>query len=127
MRYTFHAGEQVGHGFYLGLNHLEQVTFGQGGGELPGGEGGTWLRIPWLLVAALAPVVGLVFFVTMPAIGVALVLKVVAEAALRETWRLVRPLVAAVTPPLREQAVIPRGPAAPPATRPARRDLDDRV
>ena len=90
MRSIYQSGEQVGHGFYLGLNHLEQLTIGREGGQLPGGTGGTWLRIPWLAVLAIAPVVGFLFVIFMPGIGIALVLKVVAEAALRETWKTVR-------------------------------------
>jgi hypothetical protein len=123
MRFTFDSGEQVGHGFYLGLNHLEQVAVGREGRALPGERGVKWLRIPWLAVLATAPIIGFLFVVFMPVIGIALVLKVVAEAAIRETYKLVRPAAATpAAPALLGQTLQPAHTPAAPTT--AKHDSD---
>jgi len=79
MRYLFKAGELVGHGCYFGLNNGDELVVTRGTRRLPGTA--TYLRLPWPALVVLAPLLGALFVVLLPFIGIALTLYVVAEAA----------------------------------------------
>jgi hypothetical protein len=79
MRYLYKAGELVGHGCYFGLKNGDELIVTRGTRILP--DTTTFLRMPWLAVLLLAPVLGALFVILMPFIGIALTFYVVAEAA----------------------------------------------
>ena len=79
MRYLFNAVELVGHGCYFGLKNGDELVVTRGTRILP--DTTTFLRVPWLAVALLAPVLGALFVVLLPFIGIGLTAYVIAEAA----------------------------------------------
>ncbi|HEU4382644.1 MAG TPA: hypothetical protein VFR85_03985 [Anaeromyxobacteraceae bacterium] len=73
------GGTAVRSGYYWNLGKWEITPVERDGGQLPGGRGDKFLRIPVLLVLALLPMLGGLFVVFLPVIGFVLVF----EAAVR--------------------------------------------
>ncbi len=68
------GGSRVKWGFYWNLAKWEIVMIPKAGGVLPGSEGHRYLRMPILLLLALAPVMGGLYVVFLPFIGFAMAL-----------------------------------------------------
>jgi hypothetical protein len=69
------GGTKVGAGFYWRSAEWEIVTLSGQGGTLPGGAGEVYHRIPTLAMLAAAPVMGALFVMFLPFIGIAMALK----------------------------------------------------
>jgi hypothetical protein len=81
------AGEQVKAGFYWRMAQWQLLTVAEDGDALPGEAGERYLRIPALLMLLLAPVMGALFVVFLPFIGIAIVLQHALRAAGRALRR----------------------------------------
>lgn len=93
-----HGGEQVKAGFYLNLGSWEVTTLSGDGGTLPGGRDARFLRVPTLALLVFAPLMGALYAIFLPFIGIAMVLHYLGA----RTWRLgreaARAVVAALAP-----------------------------
>ena len=69
------GGSRVKWGFYWNLAKWEIVTVPREGGVLPGAREHRYVRVPILLLLALAPVMGGLYVVFLPFIGFAMVLS----------------------------------------------------
>jgi len=71
----FTAGSMVEGGYYFDRDKLDLIAVGGRQGALPGVEGQRYYRIPALAALPLATVLGGLFVVFMPLVGIALVLR----------------------------------------------------
>ncbi len=68
---TIASGIPVKSGYYLDAKGLKFTRIERDGDALPGGPGARWTRVPVAVVLAAAPVLGGLFVVAFPIIGVA--------------------------------------------------------
>jgi hypothetical protein len=73
------GGTAVRSGYYWNLGKWEVIPVERDGGQLPGGRGDKFLRIPVVVVLALLPMLGGLFVVFLPVIGFALVAYALAK------------------------------------------------
>jgi hypothetical protein len=66
---TYVGGTEVKSGTYIDPSSLAFVHVREDGGALPGGAERRWKRIPIVLLAAAAPVLGGLFVVALPIVG----------------------------------------------------------
>jgi hypothetical protein len=78
----FTAGAIVKGGFYFNRDRPDLVAVGGKEGALPGAEGERYFRVPALAVLPLAPVLGALFVVLLPLVGLLLVLRPLGRPAL---------------------------------------------
>jgi hypothetical protein len=71
MRYEI-GGTKVKEGFYWGMKGWDVQVIERGGGTLPGDASRRYLRIPALAMLLLGPVMGAVFAMFLPFIGLAM-------------------------------------------------------
>ena len=90
---TYDVGDKVKKGYYVNRKSFELLTIEQDGGELKGGVGSRYVRVPWPLLLMLAPAVGGAFVFFLPAIGFAMVLYYLAKAAYKLAAKGVNALV----------------------------------
>lgn len=114
----FHGNQQVDPGIYFNLTELSFESVEERT-ALPGNPEAVWRRVPLLVLFAAAPIIGLVYLVFLPLVGILML----AAAALMPAWRLVREAAAASVRVLRPawqpaRAFLVRG-------RPARRATAD--
>src|SRR5215216_2901878 len=77
---TYKGGDAVTAGFYVNRAAWSVTTVsGQKGGTLPGTDIDPYVRVPGLLVLMMAPIMGAVFAMFLPFIGIALLLSVGAK------------------------------------------------
>jgi hypothetical protein len=95
MTNTTAGGGAVKSGYYLDANrwHLEPVA--SDGGTLPPGR---WVRIPTAAALALVPVLGGLFLVFLPFIGIVLTLRAIAGEMVKALHGPAAELAATVTP-----------------------------
>ena len=72
------GGERVGKGTYWNLGNGERVDI-QEEGVLPGNEKKTYYRMPAAAVIVAAPVLGLMYAMFLPFIGIAMAVKLVGQ------------------------------------------------
>ena len=72
------GGERVGKGTYWNLSNGERVDIA-GGRDTPGHGGKTYYRMPAAAVIVAAPVLGLLYAAFLPFIGIAMLVKLVAQ------------------------------------------------
>lgn len=93
-----HGGEQVKAGFYFNLGTWEVTTLSGEGGTLPGGRDARFQRVPTLVLLVFAPLMGALYAIFLPFIGIAMVLQYLAV----RVWRIGREgahaVVAALAP-----------------------------
>lgn len=77
------AGDTVKAGFYWRMAQWQILTVAEDGEMLPGKPGEGFYRIPALLMLGLAPIMGALFVIFLPFIGIAIVLQHALRAALR--------------------------------------------
>lgn len=75
----YEAGELVKKGFYLNRSTAEFVQVSTPWGNLPWDASGQFIRVPGLLVALAAPVIGGLFVMFLPFIAFAMVLSLAAK------------------------------------------------
>jgi hypothetical protein len=68
-----HGGDKVNAGFYLNVESWEVTTLSGKGGTLPGGTSAIFRRVPTLGALMFAPLMGAVYAIFLPFIGIALV------------------------------------------------------
>lgn len=95
---TCSGGTAVRSGYYWNLGKWEVIPVEKNGGQLPGGRGDKFLRIPILVVLALLPMLGGLFVVFLPVIGFALTLYAATRPIVGLFQRSARDLAATVTP-----------------------------
>jgi len=76
---TYAGGTAVKRGYYIDARKFELVSIQQDGGMLPRGAETRWLRVPTLLVIAMAPALGALFVVTLPFVGFGVVVYEIAK------------------------------------------------
>ena len=82
-----HGGETVKGGFYWNLAKWD-ATFVEGGsGVLPGGREDEYRRIPVALALLAAPLMGALFVIFLPFVGIALMFKQMGIASLELAGR----------------------------------------
>lgn len=81
------AGDTVKAGFYWRMAQWQILTLAEDGETLPGHAGETFYRIPAFALLLLAPVMGALFVMFLPFIGIAMVLQQAALAAGRALRR----------------------------------------
>lgn len=69
----FTSGSKVASGIYWNLGRWELANIGPTGGALPGHDGDRFVKVPLVAALAVAPLLGLVFVMFLPFIGVAMV------------------------------------------------------
>lgn len=68
------GGMNVRAGFYWNLRKWEMTSVARPGGILPGEAGDTYVRVPVLALLVVAPIMGALYVMFLPFIGVAMVL-----------------------------------------------------
>jgi hypothetical protein len=74
-----HGGDKVNAGFYLNVGNWEVTALSGKGGTLPGGSDATFRRVPTLGALMFAPLMGAVYAIFLPFIGIALVAQFAAK------------------------------------------------
>jgi hypothetical protein len=69
---TYHGNSKVKSGYYFSTSTLAVEVIGEEGGRLPGGSTTRYYSVPFPLLFAIIPVVGLAFLMFLPMIGFAL-------------------------------------------------------
>jgi hypothetical protein len=85
---TFNDGEQVKGGYYFNVRDWRLDVIEGAGGQLA--QPGRYIRIPALLMLALAPLLGFAFVMLIPFIGLAVVIEHVGRLIYRAAvvrWR----------------------------------------
>jgi hypothetical protein len=82
---TYTGTQTVKGGYYLNVAEWELKAIDGKGGTLPGGEQDRFVRVPLAALLVIAPVLGLIFVVLLPFLGLA----VVVEQAWRKTMAVV--------------------------------------
>jgi len=75
---TFTGNSSVNSGYYLSTKTFAIEVIGNDGGTLPGTSDVKYIAVPFPLLFAVVPVIGLAFLMFLPAIGFALFGKAVA-------------------------------------------------
>ena len=97
--FNYRGEGQVKSGFYWNMKKWEIVTISGSGGVLPGTNAERYVKLPILLLMAVAPVLGLVYVVFLPFIGFAMLFGLAGRkglAALRRAVGYVGKAVSAV-------------------------------
>jgi hypothetical protein len=92
------GGEQVKAGFYVNLRSWEVTTVSGEGGTLPGGPDARYRRVPTLALLVFAPLMGALYAIFLPFIGIAMVLQYLGVRAWRLGREAVHAAVAALAP-----------------------------
>jgi hypothetical protein len=93
-----HGSDQVKAGFYLNLNSWAVTTISGKGGQLPGGTTEVFYRVPTPALLVFAPLMGALFAIFLPFIGIAMVVKYAAERAAVGARDLTHSMVATASP-----------------------------
>lgn len=81
------GGTKVTKGFYWGVKTWDIQVIENGGGTLPGGPERRYLRIPVIAMLLLGPIMGALFAMFLPFIGLAMVADHAARALGRRASR----------------------------------------
>jgi hypothetical protein len=93
-----HGGTAVRGGFYWNLSRWTIVTIPKDGGLLPGHPEDRYLKLPVLVLLALAPLMGGLFVIFLPFIGFALVALALGRKAAEVMFAAFRTTAATVAP-----------------------------
>ena len=66
----YHGSEAVKSGYYWNRKQWEIIAIGKRGGILPGEKSAGYLRIPLLLVVLLGPLMGGLYVILLPLMGI---------------------------------------------------------
>lgn len=88
----YHGGDEVRFGFYWNVREWEAQIVPREGGELKGRADVTYVRMPLLALLVLAPIMGGIYAIFLPFIGIAMVLMYLA-GRLRSLFRTTPPAV----------------------------------
>lgn len=92
------GGDTVVRGYYWSMAKWEVTCIEQDGSPLPGGYQRRYVRVPVGLLLVAAPVMGLLFVIFLPFIGVALLLQRLAVAAVERLGQAMERLMGTMTP-----------------------------
>ena len=92
------SGTEARSGFYWSLSRWTIVTMPKGGGVLPAGEARGYVKLPVLLLLALAPLMGGLYVMFLPCVGFAMVFSVAGRKAVEVAGRAVTSMLATVSP-----------------------------
>ena len=92
------GGEKVNAGFYLNSGTWEVTTLSGKGGTLPGGKDAQFVRVPTLGALMFAPLMGAVYAVFLPFIGIALVAQYAAKKAVAGARDVTESLMGTMSP-----------------------------
>lgn len=95
-----HGGESVGRGFYYSPRTHEHMNIvDEERVVLPGGADTVYYRLPRAALLLLAPILGFLFVVFLPVIGIVMTVQVLAEAVGRKASELLGKLAPVAAPP----------------------------
>lgn len=100
-----YAGQIVEAGFYLNTRTLELTAIGPQGGKLGGPEQSRHVKIPAVLMLALAPLLGALYVIFLPLAGFAMLFRFVGGQAAKEARAVAQGFGALTMPGLRLGAV----------------------
>ena len=92
------GGERVKAGFYLNAATWEVTTLSGQGGTLAGTASDRYLRVPTLGLLVFAPLMGALYAIFLPFIGIAMVVQYLARRTAAGVITLARSVMAAVSP-----------------------------
>ena len=92
------GGTAVRSGYYWNLGKWEVIPIERDGGQLPGGRGDKFLRIPVLAVLMLLPLLGGLFVVFLPVIGFVLAFQAAVRPIVGLFKKSAEELASTVTP-----------------------------
>lgn len=95
---THEGGRKARGGFYWNVRGWSIVTVPRGGGALPGDRDSHYLRLPVVVLLALAPVMGGLYVMFLPFIGFAMVLAFAGRRTVEAAARALAGLMATVSP-----------------------------
>jgi hypothetical protein len=96
---TYNGNSQVKSGYYFSMSTLGVEVVGEEGGRLPGPASTRYFSVPFLLLFAIVPVVGLAFLMFLPFIGFALLGVAMARGVTGRLRERAGALAATVAPP----------------------------
>jgi hypothetical protein len=97
---TFNGNSSVNGGYYLSTKTFAIEVIGNDGGTLPGPATAKYIAVPFPLLFAVVPVIGLAFLMFLPAIGFALLGKALVMKLTGHVAEGAGALAATVTPDL---------------------------
>jgi hypothetical protein len=93
-----HGGDKVNAGFYLNVATWEVTTLSGKGGTLPGGKDAHFLRVPTIGALMFAPLMGAVYAIFLPFIGIALVAQYATKKAAAGVRNVTESVMGTMTP-----------------------------
>lgn len=94
----FAGGTQVEGGYYWNPRNWEVEVVGNEGGTLSGSADHKFLKVPFLLLFAIVPMMGVMFMIALPAIGFALFFWAIAKKLTGGVKESAKELASTVTP-----------------------------
>jgi hypothetical protein len=96
---TYNGNSKVKSGYYLSTNSFAVEVIGEEGGTLPGAVTTRYISVPFPLLFAVIPVVGLAFLMFLPFVGIFLVAYAVIQRVTGHVSKGADALAATVAPP----------------------------
>ena len=96
---SYHGNSKVKSGYYFSTSTLAVEVVGEDGGTLPGASTTRYYSVPFPLLFAVIPVVGLAFLMFLPFLGFALVGLAMAKAVTSRLRERAGAFAATVAPP----------------------------
>jgi hypothetical protein len=96
---TYNGNSKVKSGYYLSTNSFAVEVIGEEGGTLPGAVTTRYVSVPFPLLFAVIPVVGLAFLMFLPFVGIFLVAYAVIQRVTGHVSKGADALAATVAPP----------------------------
>ena len=96
---SYNGNSKVKSGYYFSTSTLGVEVIGEGGGTLPGPSTTRYVSVPFPLLFAVIPVVGLAFLMFLPFIGFALFAWAIVQRITGHVSREAGALAATVAPP----------------------------
>jgi hypothetical protein len=96
---TYNGNSKVKSGYYLSTNSFAVEVIGEEGGTLPGAVTTRYISVPFPLLFAVIPVVGLAFLMFLPFIGIFMVAYAVIQRVTGHVSKGADALAATVAPP----------------------------
>jgi hypothetical protein len=95
---TNRGGDLVKGGYYWHLEKWDATFVEAPAGELPGGPGEVYRRIPTALMLLAAPIMGALFVIFLPFIGIALLLQHIGRAAMQAAGETLERVLRSLSP-----------------------------
>ncbi len=96
---SYNGNSKVKSGYYFSMSTLAVEVVGEDGGTLPGASTTRYFSVPFPLLFAVIPVVGLAFLMFLPFIGFALLGLAIAKAVTSRLHERAGAFAATVAPP----------------------------